>query len=134
MKTFLMPAIALSSFSASAAQVVNCIGENTRERLQFVMESPRSLTITRATKDLCAGYLSIATKDEAANLELTKSKLPGMKTYDLWDGNWGFTLDLPNAVVAGRAAHKTRFKVRYHFVYNDIDEAELDRTLVCELR
>ena len=124
----------LAAPSAFASMIFDCQGETAKEKLKFVVDGGEGITLTYVSSELCGRYTSIdADEDGAFISEASKQTVKNATTFDLWDGNWGWTISIPKAIAAGESDGSGRkFTMTYHFTYNDIDELELDRKLVCK--
>jgi len=54
-------------------------------------------------------------------------------SFNEWDGNWGFALEVPSALAQGKLKAGAGFKVKYEYTYSDIAESDIKRTMKCVL-
>jgi hypothetical protein len=140
--SFLIQLISLNV--AFAADIYKCVGETEQEVLTFKVMSAkelirfkgakRGIELIRLERELCEGYISIdPDSEESYFITATAADISAMKTaLNVWDGNWGYEIKVPNKVFEGKLTPKESFKMNYKFVYNDIAEAEVIRTLNCQ--
>ena len=120
-----------------------CTGPHVGENLAFALISggelreqskgfARGVRLVELSGSLSEGMGGIESDDEQEELLARRTDIsPRGTTVSDWSGNWGFTLQLPNAIFLGPV--RGNFRVGYDYRYDDIDTFTVRRTLTCSL-
>lgn len=140
---FLIAAVLMAGITGAQAAQFQCEGADGEIALSTMSKSElkeighgvvRGINLLAASEDMVPYISALEESDKEDDVAITATKkeiTEKVTHFDLWDGNWGWQIAVPNKAFETKLKKGDTFSIQYQYDYNDIAEQTVKNKMKC---